>query len=137
MGHTKVAVYNEGLPEWVKRGYPAEIRKIYPRVDVPLLSAAELKTLLDEKAPVFVLDVREEDDVRAGRIASSTNIDLEELDSRLGDVPKGPKIVVVDLHGKQTNVAARFLAWKGYRDVARLDGGFVGGWVRAGYPIAR
>jgi rhodanese-related sulfurtransferase len=31
----------------------------------------------------------------------------------------------------------RFLTSKGFRDVARLDGGFVGGWIKAGYPIAR
>ncbi len=43
----------------------------------------------------------------------------------------------MDLHGKQTQVAGRFLAWKGFKDVARLDGGFVGGWLKAGYPVAK
>jgi rhodanese-related sulfurtransferase len=52
-------------------------------------------------------------------------------------VPKDRKIVVVDLHGKQTQIAGRFLAWKGYREVVRLDGGFVGGWIKAGFPVAK
>jgi rhodanese-related sulfurtransferase len=137
MGHTNVAVYNEGLPEWVKRGYPAEMKKVYPAVDVPVVSAAELKALLDGKANVFVLDLRDDTDAAAGKIPGSVNIDIEELDTRLAAVPKGKKIVVVDLHGKQTNQAGRFLRWKGYDDVARLDGGFVSGWLKAGYPFAK
>ncbi|HET8541030.1 MAG TPA: rhodanese-like domain-containing protein [Anaeromyxobacter sp.] len=136
MGHTNVAVYNEGLPEWVKRGYPAKLKKVYPEVEVPTVTAAELKAKLDAKA-VFVLDIRDEDDARSGIIAGSTNVDLEVLDARLGEIPRGKPIVLVDLHGKQTQIAGRFLASKGYGDVARLDGGLVGGWIKAGYPVAR
>jgi len=137
MGHTNVAVYNEGLPEWIKRGYPAETKKLYPAVEIPFISAVELKGLLDAKAKVLVLDIRDEDDYRAGMIPGSRNVDLELLDARLAEVPKDRKIVVVDLHGKQTQIAGRFLAWKGYREVVRLDGGFVGGWIKAGFPVAK
>jgi rhodanese-related sulfurtransferase len=137
MGHTNVAVYNEGLPEWVKRGYPARIQKVYPAIEIPTVTAADLKAKLDAKADVFVLDIRDEDDVRSGRIQGSTNVDLEVLDARIAQIPKGKQIVLVDVHGKQTQVAGRFLAWKGYRDVVRLDGGFVGGWIKAGYPVVK
>ncbi len=137
MGHTKVAVYNEGLPEWVKRGYPARIRKVYPEIEIPTIAAADLKAKLDAKADVFVLDIRDADDVRSGAIPGSRNVDLEVLDARLAEVPRGKPIVLVDLHGKQTQVAGRFLAWKGYREVVRLDGGLVGGWIKAGYLVAK
>ena len=137
MGYTNVAVYNEGLPEWVKRGYPARLKKVYPEIDVPTVAAAELKAKLDAKADVVVVDIRDEDDVKTGVIAGSRNVDLEVLDARYAELPKGKKIVLVDLHGKQTQVAGRFLASKGYKDVARLDGGFVGGWIKAGYPVTK
>ncbi len=137
MGYTNVAVYNEGLPEWVKRGYPARLKKVYPEIDVPTIGAAELKASLDAKADVVVLDIRDEDDVRSGVIAGSKNVDLELLDARYTELPKGKRIVLVDLLGKQTQVAGRFLAWKGYKDVVRLDGGFVGGWIKAGLPVAK
>jgi rhodanese-related sulfurtransferase len=137
MGYRNVAVYNEGIPEWVKRGYPAELKKVYPAVEIPVLAAAELKGMLDAKANVFVLDLRDDSDAAAGKIPGSVNIDLEELDTRLAAVPKGKKVVVVDLHGKQTQIAGRFLRSKGYEDVARLDGGFVSGWLKAGYPFAK
>jgi rhodanese-related sulfurtransferase len=137
MGHTNVAVYNEGLPEWVRRGYPAELRKVYPVIEIPVVSAAELKGLLDAKAKVFVVDIRDEDDCRSGMIPGARNVDLELLDARLAEVPRDRKVVLVDMQGKQTQIAGRFLASKGYRDVVRLDGGLVGGWIKAGYPVAK
>lgn len=137
MGHTNVAVYNEGLPEWVKRGYAAELKKVYPVVDIPLVSAAELKGWMDAKRDVFVLDLRDETDVAAGRIADSVNIDLELLDTQLSKVPTSKKIVLIDLHGKQGQIAGRFLRSKGYGDVVRVDGGFVSGWLKAGYPFVK
>lgn len=137
MGYTNVLVYNEGLPEWVKRGYAFDRKRIYPDVVIPALSASELKKLLDAKANVLVLDIRDPVDVVAGRIPGALNVDLEDLDRRLGQIPKGRKIVIVDLHGKQTQQAGRFLRWKGYEDVARLDGGFVSGWLRAGLPFEK
>lgn len=137
MGYTNVFVYNEGLPEWIKRGYPANIKKVYPKIEVPVVSAADLKGMLDRKENLFILDIRDEDDLKAGTIAGARNIDLEVLDTSLSKVPRGRKIVIIDLHGKQTNMAARFLASKGYDDVVRLDGGFASGWLKAGYPIER
>ena len=137
MGYTNVAVYNEGLPEWVKRGYPANVKKVYPAIEIPIVSAAALKGMLDRRQDVAVVDVRDDDDVKAGRVPGSVHLEIELLDARLAELPQGKKIVLVDMHGKQTQVVGRFLAAKGFRDVARLDGGFVGGWIKAGYPIAR
>jgi rhodanese-related sulfurtransferase len=137
MGYANVAVYNEGLPEWMKRGYPTETRQVYPRIEVPAVSAAELKGMLDAKRDVVVVDIRDAEDVAAGRIAGSREIEIEVLDARVSELPASKKLVLVDLHGKQTQIVGRFLASKGYRDVVRLDGGFVGGWVKAGLPVAK
>lgn len=137
MGYTNVAVYNEGLPEWVKRGYPANVKKVYPAIEVPVVSAAALKGMLDRRQDLAIVDIRDDDDVKAGRVPGSVHLEIELLDARLAELPQGKKIVLVDMHGKQTQVVGRFLAAKGFRDVSRLDGGFVGGWIKAGYPIAR
>jgi rhodanese-related sulfurtransferase len=136
MGYTNVAVYNEGLPEWVKRGYPAELKKVYPAAEIPLVSAVELKQLVDARR-VLVLDIRDDDDRVAGTIPGARPMDLEVLDERVGELPKDAKIVLVDLHGKQTQIAGRFLLSRGHRDVSRLDGGFIGGWIQAGFAAAR
>ncbi len=137
MGHTNVAVYDEGLPAWLARGFPAETRKVYPAVEVPAVTAAGLRAMLDAKEPLVILDIRDDDDRAAGTVPGSTAVELELLDARAGELPKGRKIVIVDLHGKQSLIAGRFLASKGFGDVSRLDGGFIGGWLKAGFPVAR
>ncbi|MDH4163141.1 MAG: rhodanese-like domain-containing protein [Nitrospirota bacterium] len=137
MGYTNVYVYNEGLPEWIKRGYPADLKKVYPQIEVPVISAADLKSMIDKKEKMFILDIRDEDDLAAGTIKGAVNISLEALDLHISEVPKGRKVVIMDLHGKQTNMAGRFLASKGYTDLIRLDGGLVSGWIKAGYPVEK
>jgi rhodanese-related sulfurtransferase len=137
LGYTNVAIYNEGIPEWVKAGYEVESQRVYPAVEVPLIAPAGLKELLDTKKDVVVLDIRDEGDAAIGTVPGSRSIDLELLDSRYVELPKGKRIVLVDLHGKQTQLAGRFLRWKGFQDVVRLDGGFASGWQRAGYPVEK
>lgn len=136
MGYKNVYVYNEGIPEWVKRGYPAEIKSIYPKPQIPFINADDLKGMIDRKEDIFLLDLRDEDDrKKAGWIKGSKNIDMEALDDSIGDIPKSRKIVLIDLHGKQGYMAARFLTFKGFKNISMLEGGFVGAWLKAAYPI--
>ena len=137
MGYTNVFVYNEGLPEWIKRGYPADLKTVYPKIEVPVISPEALKQMIDKKENIFILDIRDEEDMVAGSLKGAHVIDLVVLDANLSQVPKGKKIVIMDIHGKQSNIAGRFLASKGYTDVVRLDGGFVSGWIKAGYPVEK
>ena len=137
MGYKNVSVYNEGLPEWIKRGFPAEIKEVYPKPNVPFVGAADLKGMIDRKEDLFIIDLRDEDDRKAGWIRGSHHIDMEILDDSLGELPKNRKVILMDLHGKQSYMAARYLASKGFRDLSMLEGGFVGGWLKAGYPLEK
>ena len=47
MGYKNVQVYNEGIPEWIKRGFPVEIQSVYPKPEISTVSGAELKAMLD------------------------------------------------------------------------------------------
>ena len=110
---------------------------MFPKVDIPQISAAELKAMLEGMEPVTVVDVRDDKDGEAGRIEVSLNIVLVELMARFQEIPKGKKIVIVDLHGKQTLVTGRYLVSKGYTDIVRLDKGMKAGWIDAGYPVVK
>ena len=86
---------------------------------------------------LVVVDIRSGSDFRAGAIKGSIHIPFVELDSRLGEISKGKKVVVADMHGKQVRTAGRFLVSKGFSDVSRLDGGVVSGWLKAGLPLEK
>jgi rhodanese-related sulfurtransferase len=95
--------------------------------------------MLDRKDDLVLVDIRDNEDRKAGWIKGSINIDMDELDDRYGELPKDKKIVVQCLFGKQGYMAARFLTSKGYKplNLAKLDGGFVDGWLKAGYPVEK
>ncbi len=95
--------------------------------------------MLDRKDDIVVVDIRDEEDKKSGWIKGSKNIDMDDLDDRYGELPKNKKIVLQDMLGKQTYMAARFLTSKGYKppNLLKLDGGFVDGWLKAGFPTEK
>lgn len=136
-GYQNVYVYNEGLPKWARNGYPVDVMNLYPEVKVPLVSAQELKALIDNGEAIFMCDLRDEDDRKAGWLKGSVNIEMEFLDAKYEGIPKDKKVILMCLFGKQAKMASRYLASKGYSNIYKLDGGVVGGWIRAGYEVEK
>jgi rhodanese-related sulfurtransferase len=132
-----VFVYDEGFPAWSKRGYPFETLAILPKVKIPLVSPAEVKAMIDGGESIFILDLRDEKDRKVGWIGMAVNIVLEDLMARYTEIPRGKKIVVADLFGKQTQIAGRYLLKQGYTDIVRMEGGMKDGWLAAGYPTEK
>jgi rhodanese-related sulfurtransferase len=131
--------YLQRRPEWIKRGYPADILSVYPKPVITVLSGAVLRGMIDRKDDFLLVDLRDEEDRQAGWIKSSVHIEMEVLADRYQEIPKDKKIVLQDLFGKQGYMAARFLVSKGYKpeNLVKLDGGFVDGWLKAGYPVEK
>ena len=93
--------------------------------------------MIDNQEELFILDLRDQGDRKAGYIKDSINIPMVDLIDRYTTLPQGMKIVILDLHGKQSYIAARFLYSKGYTNLFRLDGGFVSGWIKAGFSVKK
>lgn len=131
-GYTNVSVFVDGIPAWVKEGYPLESSSSLGHIDVPSISAAQLKETLSN---VRILDIRNEDLYAMGSIKDSIRIPLEFISGRIDEIPKDRKVVVVDHAGKQVLTAARFLKSKGY-EVERLQGGMMV-WTKEGFPTEK
>jgi len=81
----------------------------------------------------LLIDVRTRGEYAAGHIAGSVNIPVEELASRLDEVPQGQPIVVYCRSGNRSAQAAGILANAGYADIYDLGG--IIAWQSAGYPL--
>jgi len=127
MGYSNVMVYEDGIPGWAKAGYPLASNATYPEIDIPLISAEQLYRM--DKKKVFLVDTRPVDNFEKGHIEGSRHIDLEDIHEALQLLPKDKKIVLIDHKGKTTLVAGRYLAFKGYKDLTRLDGG-INAWAK-------
>ena len=94
------------------------------------VSVAEASGLRD--AGAFVLDVRQPDEWAAGHIPEATLIPLGELQSRLAEVPKDTKVVVVCRSGNRSAQGRDILLGAGYPAATSMAGG-MNEWTAAGY----
>ena len=102
--------------------------------DAPTISASEVHALREEGvAPPLLLDVRTPLEFESERIEGSLNVPLDQLDTRLHQVPDRADVVVVCRTGVRATIAAETLARAGRR--ARVLEGGVHGWRRAGLPL--
>jgi rhodanese-related sulfurtransferase len=89
--------------------------------------------LASTRAEHHLLDVREDDEWQAGHVAGAQHIPLGQLKDRLGELPKGQRIVAICRSGSRSATAVRGLRQLGY-DAENLDGG-VTAWARAGQAL--
>jgi rhodanese-related sulfurtransferase len=98
------------------------------------ITPAQAYTKLEQGA--FFLDVRTQDEWNQGHIAGSTLIPLDQLQSRLSELPKNKEIVVVCLSGHRSQSGTVILQQTGFKHVFCLSGG-LNAWKAAGYPLER
>lgn len=121
-GYTDVSVLKDGLPGWKKAGYEVISEERIPRRAIPSIKAPLLKTWLEEKRYLFILDIRSEDAFKENHIDGAVNIPFYLLDRQYDTLPLDRKVILIDERGFRSFLAASYLMRKGY-DVTRLVGG--------------
>jgi len=99
-------------------------------------SVAALQLINHKNA--LVLDVREEDEYKAGHVLNSTLIPLGKLKGRLGELEKyrDRAIVVVCRSGNRSATACVTLGKQGFTQAYNLSGG-VNAWQKAKLPLEK
>ena len=104
----------------------------------PMMGVVQLKEKLDQQLDVLVLDVRTAEDYvgEQGHIASSMNIPVEDLASRLDEIADYVErpIAIVCRTDRRSAKAAQLLTRKGFADVHVVKGGMTD-WNQEGYSI--
>jgi rhodanese-related sulfurtransferase len=100
------------------------------------MTVADLQTKLDAKESLFLLDVRTPEEFsQDGHVAAAMLIPLNELDTRLSELPTNTPIACICRSGNRSTVACTDLAARGY-NVTNVTGG-MHAWAAAGFPITR
>jgi rhodanese-related sulfurtransferase len=99
------------------------------------MSAVELNEKLRNGKRPLVLDVRQRDEYRSGHIAGAKLIPLNELGSRMKELPKEREIVCVCASGNRSSSATRMLTGAGYNAV-NMKGG-MSAWRRADLAVKK
>jgi rhodanese-related sulfurtransferase len=122
LGYTNVKVYPGGLLDWIRRRYPVIRTVNYPKADIPEVFPEQV---YKNPAKVVILDIGGEPLRQIGEFKQGNvvHIPLDDLEEKYPVLPKDKKIVIVDVKGKQEDIAGRFLTLKGYRNLAKMAGG--------------
>lgn len=99
------------------------------------ISPTEAQAKLQQKERPFLLDVRQPDEFRSGHIQGAKLIPLNELQKRLGELPKNREILCVCRSGNRSASAVRQLTAAGHNAI-NLSGG-ISAWSRAGLPLKK
>ena len=82
-----------------------------------------------------LLDVRSRAELQSGHAVKARNVPLDQLATRLRDVPAGRQIMTICQSGGRSARAAALLSEQGL-DVVDVRGGMTA-WQRAGLPVER
>jgi len=83
---------------------------------------------------VFVLDVRTQEEWNEFHVPNTTFIPLDQLASRLNELPKDREIVVVCRSGNRSQDGRDILLNAGFTQVTSMTGG-LNEWRASGYPV--
>ncbi len=96
------------------------------------ISIQEAHNLYEEG--VFLLDVRTQEEWDDFHAPNTTLIPLDQLESRLGELPEGEPIVVVCRSGNRSQAGRDILLANGFEPTTSMEGG-LNAWREAGFPI--
>ena len=82
----------------------------------------------------FILDVRTQEEWNDGHIPGATLIPLDQLESRMDELPRGQAVVVLCRSGNRSAVGRDILLGAGFESVTSVAGGF-NQWTANDYPI--
>ncbi|QUW22929.1 rhodanese-like domain-containing protein [Sporosarcina sp. Marseille-Q4063] len=88
------------------------------------ISTKEVEVLLNEKAPINLIDVREVDEVQAGKIPGALHIPLGLVEFKMQDLDKSKEYILVCRSGGRSARAAKFLEDYGF-NVINMTGGML------------
>ena len=80
--------------------------------------------LTNIKSTDILLDVRRKDEYDAGKIEQAINVPVDELRSRLDEIPKDKNIFIYCEAGLRGYLAQRILVQSGFKNVSNLSGGY-------------
>ncbi|NPC93749.1 rhodanese-like domain-containing protein [Bacillus sp. WMMC1349] len=88
------------------------------------ITAKEVENLLNERKKLNIIDVREVEEVEAGKIPGAIHIPLGLIECRMHELDKAKEYIMVCLSGGRSGRACQFLESHGF-NVMNMTGGML------------
>src|SRR5689334_7306279 len=97
-----------------------------------VISALDLRRRFDAGEPLWIADVRSASEFATGHVPTAVNIPMEQIESRLADLPQDRQVVLICESGKRACLTADWL--KQRANISVVEGG-TRAWREAGLPV--
>jgi rhodanese-related sulfurtransferase len=91
---------------------------------VKTITPTEVEKFLKEGTTISIIDVREDEEVEAGKIPAAKHIRLMDIPARMDEIDKGIEHIMVCRSGRRSENACLFLQDQGYK-VKNMVGGML------------
>lgn len=88
------------------------------------INPSEVEYLLKDKSAIHIIDVRETEEVNAGKIPTAMHIPLGLVEFKMQDLDKSKEYIIVCRSGGRSSKAATLLEDHGYK-VVNMTGGML------------
>ncbi|MED4779378.1 rhodanese-like domain-containing protein [Brevibacillus choshinensis] len=88
-----------------------------------VINTESLTEMINSQTDMVIVDLREPELFKKGRVLNSINIPYDEIKERYTSIPKDKKVVFVCHTGRMGTESGNLLLEKGYRNVYNLGGG--------------
>ncbi|HET9532882.1 MAG TPA: rhodanese-like domain-containing protein [Blastocatellia bacterium] len=101
---------------------------------VPQMPIDELRSRIDEKADLQIVDVRRPGEYSNGHAPGAVNLTLAQLEKEASQLDAARPIAVICASGFRSSIATSLLERSGFRTLFNVIGG-TNAWINAGYPV--
>lgn len=104
-------------------------------IKIPFIMPFDLKSLMETRNRMFILDTREKEEFEISHIQGSKCVGYEKFTvEKVWMLDRNTTIVVYSTDGERCQHVAAYLKMMGFVDVRRIEGSIIG-WVNAGYSV--
>lgn len=89
------------------------------------VSVQDLSEILKKAPSTFLVDTREEEEVRDVNLSPTKVIPLGEFEDRFQEIPKDVPVYLYCRSGRRSRIALEFLKSKGYDNGFNVEGGIL------------
>ncbi|CAM3652521.1 rhodanese-like domain-containing protein [Marinicrinis lubricantis] len=89
------------------------------------ITPQEVKNKLSQGEDLYIIDVREDEEVIHGMIPGAKHIPMGEIPNRLDEIPKDQEIIFVCRSGGRSGRVCEYLNHFGYSHIINMEGGML------------
>jgi len=94
-------------------------------MEIKTITPEEVKTKLENEETLYLIDVREDEEVAEGMIPEAVHIRMGDIPEHLEQLDKDIEYIIICRSGNRSGKVCKYLMFQGYEKVLNMSGGML------------